>query len=927
MEKKEIQKDLKFYAKDNRLMKVNNMIASKTGCRIIITITSIFWIIVCNACINVIGNFGKIFNGILNGKGLSATEILLTFDIKSNFILYILTTIFIVIFEVKLLYDIKSSFGDFDIGQKGNQRFTTFEEIKQQYREIPLKGERFPGKGGVPVAEHEDKLYIDDTATNNMYLGITRSGKGEMFVFKLLDIYSRAEQQASFIVNDLKTELYPASKKTLEKRGYDVYLLNLNEPQHSMGFNPLKLAIDKYKEEDYEAAEDLCSTFATSIFKTEDISGDGKFWQVTARDLLSGLIYAHIEDCLDADRIVNDKLTEKFSSGRERYNSLSAEEKQTANEIRGLCLQLQEQIANEENKVNKFNLQAKYKKVYEKIKDYTFDDEELVLTKENEKKINMKSIITTFINLAIIVDNETQKSALDDYFGDRDDSDRAKLKYYSSGIAGDRTKGSIFSNMLSELTVYTYESIARLTAESTIDLKDIGFGDKPIAVFMSIPKTDRSKDSIIAAFLDQFNFVIDKTAMLTKEQKCKREVIFLLDEAGNVPKMSNLQTIVTTYLSMGVRYNFFVQDYRQFEDIYGKEKAGIIKTNCGNRIYIKSDYECSEEFSKEIGTRTITDISRHGSRFSLSKSLTENKIEQRLLDANQLKNLLEGQCAIVRTMKRTDLQGKQIVPYPIFNEEETKFTYRIKYMLDDFPTSTEYKSLIGTPTAHIQPAERIFDYKDYLKKKEIEKAEMEAKADELAIKQNQEREFYKKKNNFIYELDNGMDIIEMIINTKAFASLTKSDLFESTCKDIIDLVSDSSICDYILHKISMATILKQLKLKELNEEGFSPEIVADNIESYFMRNDESIISEFKLNSANLLNMTRLDIIGALNKVKLAGKISQGVFDSLVNQLYVPAEEEPAEQDIESMILQSSFSDGDEREDLMSFPFEDTDFFM
>ena len=254
MEKKEIQKDLKFYAKDNRLMKVNNMIASKTGCRIIITITSIFWIIVCNACINVIGNFGKIFNGILNGKGLSATEILLTFDIKSNFILYILTTIFIVIFEVKLLYDIKSSFGDFDIGQKGNQRFTTFEEIKQQYREIPLKGERFPGKGGVPVAEHEDKLYIDDTATNNMYLGITRSGKGEMFVFKLLDIYSRAEQQASFIVNDLKTELYPASKKTLEKRGYDVYLLNLNEPQHSMGFNPLKLAIDKYKEEEFPAS-------------------------------------------------------------------------------------------------------------------------------------------------------------------------------------------------------------------------------------------------------------------------------------------------------------------------------------------------------------------------------------------------------------------------------------------------------------------------------------------------------------------------------------------------------------------------------------------------------------------------------------------------------------------------------------------------
>ena len=64
-----------------------------------------------------------------------------------------------------------------------------------------------------------------------------------MYVFPSIDVYSRAEKKASMVINDMKLELYKSSKKTLEKRGYKVYLLNFDDPMHSMGFNPLTVIV------------------------------------------------------------------------------------------------------------------------------------------------------------------------------------------------------------------------------------------------------------------------------------------------------------------------------------------------------------------------------------------------------------------------------------------------------------------------------------------------------------------------------------------------------------------------------------------------------------------------------------------------------------------------------------------------------------
>lgn len=153
-----------------------------------------------------------------------------------------------VVWNLITIYQIRTSHSEknFNTNQKGSARWTTNREIKEQYRGIPDRDETFPGAGGTIISRIGKTLYIDDTLTNNLIIGITRSGKGEMFVIPSIDVYSRATEKTSMVITDPKMELYKTSKKTLEERGYLVYLLNLDDPLHSMGFNPLEQIKEEY---------------------------------------------------------------------------------------------------------------------------------------------------------------------------------------------------------------------------------------------------------------------------------------------------------------------------------------------------------------------------------------------------------------------------------------------------------------------------------------------------------------------------------------------------------------------------------------------------------------------------------------------------------------------------------------------------------
>ncbi len=614
---------------------------------------------------------------------------------KQYIAVYIGCLVLGVILAAAAYLQIYFSYRNLNVGQKGSNRFTTRQELSEQYKLIPEKTESFPGGGGVPVARCEDGIYIDDSPANNLIIGITRSGKGEMIVFPEIDIYSRAEKQASMVITDPKLELAAASMETLKKRGYEVHVLNLINPLESMGFNPLTAIIREYKAKNYGDAELLCSTYCYSIFNGPDVSGDNEYWANNSTALLSALILATCEDNIKADEIMNErrKKAVEEANRKAREEALCRLDEEEA-ALYSLKDDIKEHLKADPT-LNIFDLchllfdcededKLQLIRTARQLPALQYDKTEFIPVYENEKNINMYSIINTFATLSS-KKRKGGKNELDEYFESRPEGDRARLKYANIGPTGENTKGSIYSNTSSKLQVFLLESIAKMTAKSSVDMNSVGFGEKPIAIFIGIPDYDRSNHFIASVFIKQLYFTLAKSATNTVSGKCSREVVFILDEFGNLPAIDDMSNIVTVCLGRNIRFNLIIQDYGQLDKLYG-ESAATIRSNCANQIYIMTnDKTTAEEYSSLVGYETEVHVSRQGGLLGLSKTYTESLEERPLITPDELRNLQEGEMIVVRAIKRKDLQGNHVRSYPIASMGSDRMKYRYQYLLNDFP--------------------------------------------------------------------------------------------------------------------------------------------------------------------------------------------------------------------------------------------------
>ena len=563
------------------------------------------------------------------------------------------------------LYKVKVSWSEehFNLGQKGTARFTTTEEIKEQYKAIEPLETGYPGNPGILIARHGQNFYIDDSVVSNLILGITRSGKGEVFVKTSLEIYSRAEKQPSLIINDPKLELYKVFAKILEQRGYEVHLLNASNPKLSMGFNPASVALKFYKQRDYDTAEQVVNSLAYSYFDVEKAKGDMVYFVSAAAALFAAMILASMEDAILADQIEN----------AERY--------------RKWC-----NLPQEEQNAHPFRNR---------------DD--------NEKTINLYSMVINFGQMVTTpVDKNGNRTLLDVYFESRPATDRARLKYLGVQVAPGKTKSGVFSEMLREIDIFTLNNVAKMTAESTLDFTEIGFGEKPIAVFLSTPSYDASLYKLPTIFIRQMYYVLGKRCDDGKG-KCDRQVKVILDEAGNMPSIELMKVMTTMGLGQNISFDIYLQNYEQLEEQYGKEIAQTIRGNCANHFYLQTNsQDTAESFSGMLGNRSVVDVQRAGAKLSLQKYYTESIGQEPLLDKNKLMELREGEVVIFRRSKRRDLHGNKVKPRPIFNsiEEGRELWYAYEYMPKEkypHPNEVDFLTICTESREHIHPEERIWD--------------------------------------------------------------------------------------------------------------------------------------------------------------------------------------------------------------------------
>lgn len=702
--KKEIRKEVIEPATDPRkLFRLNRFISSRYTVIIFLILLDILLFGAINYIVNVLSHAfdwfvtqEKISYGIINIFPNLAT----IGPLKG---VYSLLFLCMIALDIVVLYQIHTSYSEknFNVDQKGDSRWETLEEIQEEFLAIPEREKEYEGFPGTLMSRQNGIAYIERYPTNNLYIGITRSGKGEEHVFPNLDILTRASVKSSLIIGDPKLELYKSSKKTLEERGYKVYLFNLDDPLHSMGYNPLTIIKETYCSGDYADAEMLANSLSFSIFRPDECSGDEKYFAGAAAGLLAAMVLALIEDCIEEDKNTNRKRYELYKEKRAAYDKLPEDMR---NAERTHYLQRSQDTSAD-------LISASY--IDTIPPEIPFSE-----LKVAENQINMFSIINIFSELAVI-NIDQNNTALDLYFTTRPPMDRAKLKYLSTKVAGDRTKGSIYSTMSEKLLIFTYENIAKMTCDSSFNLRDLGFGEQPIALFFNTPDYDKSNHFLASVLIRQLYFVLAKAATREMSGKCLRPVKFLLDEFGNLPAIENMQGIITVCLGRNISFDLYVQDYMQLENLYDKT-AAIIQSNCANTFYIMAgDTDTAERFSKMLGNKTVVDIQRSGHRLEFGKTFTETTIEQPLMNPAQLLRLQPGECVIHRRTKKMNSSGEPGELNPIFNSKHrntvapgTYMKRRYEYLLNTFPNpdTISLESINTESREYINLSERIFNF-------------------------------------------------------------------------------------------------------------------------------------------------------------------------------------------------------------------------
>ncbi|PEZ00787.1 ATPase [Bacillus sp. AFS018417] len=668
----------------------------------------------------------------------------------------------------RTVYQLKSSFKDLNNNQKGSSRFTTIEELKKQYRAIPDREKTFKGGGGVVISRYDEtswnaimqqakvvmeakgigkwnaiqqlkikahagRLFIDDSPVNNLIIGTTRSGKGETFVFPTIDVYSRAEHQPSLIFNDPKGELFSASKDTLEQRGYHIEVLNLLNPIDSMSYDLVQLVKNAYKDGDYSTAQALCKTLSHTLYYNPNAKDP--FWQQCAMSLCNAMILAITDKCITegTEEKIGMYAVANMLSELGSKDVVINEEGATQNALDLYFESLPaDSVAKMQYATSNFSKGTTRGGIFTQTMNglsiFTFDEIAKMTSKNSIdlKRVgfgkSIKGKATPRKRVEILFPDGTKESIKADIAGrfELDFKQQIKVKDKIQVMEKESNKKAIIS--IEKIDEKTGEiDFKVIEANAAVNIVSVDYFDKPIAIFMITPDFDSSNHVIASIFVRQLYFILAKGASLARGGKCHREVVFMLDEFGNMPSIEGMANIVTVCLGRNIRFNLIIQAYSQLKNKYGDD-APTIDGNCGNTIYIlTNDTETAEKISKKLGNKTINSLSRSGKGLSTDKNKTESVDQKQLLTANELMSFKEGESAVIRVIKRQDNERKRIRPHPIYNTEETALKYRWEYLGEEFDTDKSILDIdIESLHAEVDPKKLIVNFFGETKDEKIE---------------------------------------------------------------------------------------------------------------------------------------------------------------------------------------------------------------
>lgn len=209
-----------------------------------------------------------------------------------------------------------------------------------------------------------------------------------------------------------------------------------------------------------------------------------------------------------------------------------------------------------------------------------------------------------------------------------------------SDIAPSRTRGSFYTSALMTLKLFTNPLIADMTSHTDYDTMKVG--DSKTAIFIILPDDRKTYYTLATLYVTQ-QYQLSSRAADLRGGRLRRRINYLLDEFGNFAKIPNFTTMQTVGGGKGIRFNIFVQDFNQIDDIYEATQGKIIRSNCENWIYLQTDDpDTLEGLSKKLGKYTISTYSLSANHQKFSNPSSSHNISltgRELLTPDEIKNI------------------------------------------------------------------------------------------------------------------------------------------------------------------------------------------------------------------------------------------------------------------------------------------------
>ncbi len=470
-------------------------------------------------------------------------------------------------------------------GNLENSRWLTEKERDQIFASYKYQDLASQKKDGVPVRATYNGKELDVTFNSpchSLIIGSTGSGKTTTFINPMIQLLGASGAGSSMLITDPKGELFSLHSKFLKERGYDVKVLDLRDTYHSYRWNPLEPLWDTYREyadADKRAYGRTDNVEKSGLTMTSPVDAYGDEWYE-----FNGKAYADMERLVTEIKIFR---SQKFD---EMYEDMS--------DLVSVLVPVQNQNDPMWEKGARSITMAVLLAMLEDS-----ETPELGMTKEKFNLFNMAKILQR---------SDEDYKELRNYFVGRHPLSKALANSRQVMDAADKTRSSYMSVLQEKLSIFNDTGICALTSTSDFKISDLA--ERPTAFFVKIPDEKDTRHGLAAIFMTNVYKSLIKISSTREDLSLPRNVYYILDEFGNMPKIEKFDKMITVGRSRKIWFNMVVQSYAQLNNVYGDTVADIVKGNCGIKMFIGSnDMSTCKEFSELCGNITVV---TQGSSFS-----------------------------------------------------------------------------------------------------------------------------------------------------------------------------------------------------------------------------------------------------------------------------------------------------------------------